>query len=124
MAVQITTLLLKDERLPKEERVDGVENCAHIVYQILLNCCHEEAVKAAGDAMGLLCRKLFANQEEEIRAIPGKMLENFLERLDNSNLDTNASHRSTGMTLLVSEIVNSQSGKSPSVFLIILIIIF
>ena len=81
MAVQIAILLLNDERLPKEELVRQIDQCAQIVYQILIRCRHKGAIEAAGDAMGLLCRKLFASQEEAIRAIPGKILTNFFGQM-------------------------------------------
>ncbi|XP_057375048.1 uncharacterized protein LOC130696001 [Daphnia carinata] len=112
LAVQITTLLLNDERLSKEERVHLVEQCVHIVYQILLRCRHEYAVEAAGDAMELLCKKCFVNQENVIRAIPGKLLENFLGSLENSKLGTSDILRPIGMAFLVNKIVCSQSEKS------------
>lgn len=112
LAVQITTLLLNDERLSKKERVRLVEQCIQIVYQILLRCRREDVVEASGDAMGLLCKKCFLSQENVIRAIPGKLLRNFLERLENLKLLTSATLSSTGMTCLVTKIVSSQSGKS------------
>lgn len=112
LAVQITTLLLNDERLSKKERVRLVEQCIQIVYQILLRCRREDVVEASGDAMGLLCKKCFLSQENVIRAIPGKLLRNFLERLENLKLLTSATLSSTGMTCLVTKIVSSQSEKS------------
>lgn len=115
MAVQVATLLLSDERLPKEDRVHHIEECADIVYQILLRCRHKGAIEAAGDAMGLLCRRLFASQEEAIRAIPGNILTNFLSRLENSKLGASITRRSAGLAFLVSKIVSSQSGKSSTV---------
>jgi Putative death-receptor fusion protein (DUF2428) len=108
-------LLLKDERLTQEERVHQVNQCAQVVYQILIRCRHKGAIEAAGDAMGLLCRKLFASREEAIRNIPGKILTNFLQRLENSKLGASITRRSAGLAFLVSKIVSSQAEKSSPV---------
>ena len=111
MAVQVATLLLKEDRLPKEELVHQIDQCAQVVYQILIRCRHKGAIEAAGDAMGLLCRKLFASQEEAIRAIPEKLLTNFLQKLENLKLGASITRRSAGLAFLVSKIVSSQPEK-------------
>lgn len=115
MAVQVATLLLSDKTLTEEERVCKIEQCAQIVYQILVRCRHKGAIEAAGDAMGLLCRRLFTSREEAIRAIPGKLLMNFLERLENLKLGASITRRSAGLAFLVGKIVSSQPEKSSSV---------
>ena len=111
LAVQVSTLLLKDELLPKEEVACQIDQCAQIVYQILIRCRHKGAIEAAGDAMGLLCRKLCACVEEAIRAIPGKLLTSFLQRLENLKLESSITRRSAGLAFLVSKIVSSQPEK-------------
>ncbi len=115
MAVQVATLLLSDKTMTEEERVYKIEQCAQIVYQILVRCRHKGAIEAAGDAMGLLCRRLFTSREEAIRAIPGKLLMNFLERLENLKLGASITRRSAGLAFLVGKIVSSQPEKSSSV---------
>lgn len=120
LAVQVAILLLNDEGLTKEDRVRQVEECAQIVYQILLRCRHKGAIEAAGDAMGLLCRRLFASREETIKAIPGNILTNFLDRLENSKLGASITRRSAGLAFLVSKVVSSQSEKSSTDSLLVM----
>lgn len=115
LAVQVATLLLNDSSLLEEERVNKIEQCAQIVYQILVRCRHKGAIEAAGEAMSLLCRRLFTSREAAVRAIPGKMLMNFLERLENLKLGASITRRSAGLAFLVGKIVSSQPEKSSSV---------
>ena len=115
MAVQVATLLLNDSSVLEEERVNKIEQCAQIVYQILVRCRHKGAIEAAGEAMSLLCRRLFTSREAAVRAIPGKMLMNFLERLENLKLGASITRRSAGLAFLVGKIVSSQPEKSSSV---------
>lgn len=106
MAVQISALLLGDQSLAKEDRVQQIEQCANIVYRILLRCRHKGAIEAAGDAMGILCRRLFSSHDDEIRAIPGNVLMNFLQRLENLKLGASITRRSAGLAFLVGKIVS------------------
>ena len=115
LAVQVATLLLNDSTLLEEERVNKIGQCAQIVYQILVRCRHKGAIEAAGEAMSLLCRRLFTSREAAVRAIPGKMLMNFLERLENLKLGASITRRSAGLAFLVGKIVSSQPEKSSSV---------
>ena len=115
LAVQVATLLLNDSSLLEEERVNKIEQCAQIVYQILVRCRHKGAIEAAGEAMSLLCRRLFTSREAAVRAIPGKMLMNLLERLENLKLGASITRRSAGLAFLVGKIVSSQPEKSSSV---------
>lgn len=115
LAVQVATLLLNDQTLTKEERIKQIEQCTQIVYQILLRCRHKGAIEAAGDSMGILCRRLFASRDEEMRAIPGNVLMNFLQRLENLKLGASITRRSAGLAFLVGKIVSSQSDKSAPV---------
>lgn len=108
-------MLLNDELLTKEQRSDKIEQCAEIIYRILLRCRHKGAIEAAGDAMGLLCRQIFNNREEVIRAIPSKILTHFFERLGNLKTGASVTRRSAGLAYLVSKIVSSQPEKSSSV---------
>ena len=115
LAVQVATLLLNDSTLLEEERVNKIGQCAQIVYQILVRCRHKGAIEAAGEAMSLLCRRLFTSREAAVRAIPGKMLMNFLERLENLKLGASITRRSAGLAFLVGKVVSSQPEKSSSV---------
>lgn len=115
LAAQVATLLLNDEFIAKELRTDKIEQCTEIIYRILIRCRHKGAINAAGDAMGLLCRKMFANREEGIRAIPGRILTKFLERLGNLKMGSSITRRSAGLAYLVSKVVSSQLEKFSSV---------
>lgn len=108
-------MLLNDELLTKEQQSDKIEQCAEIIYRILLRCRHKGVIEAAGDAIGLLCRKMFNNREEVIRAIPSKILTHFFERFGNLKTGASVTRRSAGLAYLVSKIVNSQPEKSSSV---------
>ena len=115
LAVQLATLLINDQTLAEEEQLDLIEQCSQIVYQILLRCRHKGAIEAAGDAIGLLCRRLFASPNEMIRAIPGKLLTHFLQRLENLKSGASITRRSAGLAFLVGKIVSSQPEKFSAV---------
>ena len=115
LAAQVATLLLNDKLIAKEKRTDKIEQCAKIIYRILLRCRHKGAIEAAGDSMGFICRKTFANRDEVIRTIPGRILTNFLGRLGNLELGASVTRRSAGLAYLVSKIISSQPEKSSSV---------
>lgn len=111
MAVQVATMLLNDGLLPEEERARQIEQCVEVIYKILLRCRHKGAIEAAGEAMGFLCRRLFASQVTTIRTIPEKILVNFLERLESQKIGSNITRRSAGLAFLVCKIVSSQLEK-------------
>lgn len=101
--------------MPETEKLVQIEECALIIYQILVRCRHKGAIEAAGEAMGLLSRKLFASADSSIKAIPGKMLLDFLQRLEQSRSGANVTRRSAGLAFLVVKIVSSQPDKSSPV---------
>lgn len=97
------------------EKIVQIEECAHIIYQILVRCRHKGAIEAAGEAMGLLSRRLFASSDASIRAIPGKILLEFLQKLEQSRSGANVTRRSAGLAFLVVKIVSSQPDKTSPV---------
>lgn len=98
-----------------------VEECARVVYQVLIRCRHKGAIEAAGDAMGLLCRRLLAARTESIRDIPSKLLVTFLERLERTMSGASVTRRSAGLVYLVVKIVSSQVDPTPNKVFITLI---
>jgi Putative death-receptor fusion protein (DUF2428) len=56
-----------------------------------------------------------ANREEVIRAIPSKILTNFLELLENFKSVASITRRSAGLAYLISKIVSSIPENSSSV---------
>lgn len=112
LAVHIATMLLQENdgasSLTDTERAARIEECARVVYQILLRCRHKGAIEAAGEAMGLLCRRLLSSQVESIRLIPRNLLIEYLDRLERTQSGASITRRSAGLVFLVVRIVNSQ----------------
>ena len=99
------------------DRARQIEQCADVIVQILLRCRHKGAIEATGDALGTLCKRLFASQEDEIRSIPKKLLTSFLTRLELSESGASITRRSAGLTFIVGKIVSSEPVKSEVIFL-------
>lgn len=109
MAVQLATMLLTEER----QDAAMIEDCARIIYQVLVRCRHKGAIEAAGEAMGLLCRRLFArHNHESVRLIPRKLLTNILCWLEELETGSSVTRRSAGLVFLVVKIVSSQPDKT------------
>lgn len=109
MAARIALLLLQEESASVEQRTAQIEECARVIYQILIRCRHKGAIEAAGEAMGLLCRRLLTSRVESIRVIPGNLLLEFLDRLDRTQTGSSITRRSAGLVYLIVKIVSSQS---------------
>lgn len=94
------------------DRAHQIEQCADVIVQILLRCRHKGAIEATGEALGTLCKRLFASQEDRIRSLPQKLLTSFLTRLELSESGSSITRRSAGLTFIVCKIVASEPNKS------------
>ena len=94
------------------DRARQIEQCADVIVQILLRCRHKGAIEDTGEALGTLCKRLFASQEDQIRSIPKTILTSFLTRLELSESGSSVTRRSAGLTFIVDKIVSSEPIKS------------
>ena len=77
-------------------------------------------MESAADALGGLCRRLFTSQESfEFHEIPGRVLNDFLHRLEQSQAGASVTRRSAGLALFVGKIVASQPEKSQTKVILI-----
>ena len=110
----MATILL----LEKQQDAAMIESCSRVLYQVLVRCRHKGAIEAAGESIGLLCRRLFVRENNiSVRAIPRKLLSNILGWVEDLEVGSSVTRRSAGLVFLVVKIVGSQPDKSGPVII-------
>jgi len=86
--------------------VAQVRKCAEIVISVLTGCRHKGAIVSAQSALQELSAALLLDGREEFSRIPGEILRNVLDQVEDDS--SSVTRRGAGLPLLVLRIVSSE----------------